>query len=103
MKSYENIKVGISGIRGVIGDTLTPENVIGFTRAFSTLVRKGRVAVATDSRPSGEFVKNAVVAGLQYSRITYITFIKTFIIITPLPSMPYIHNNPFPLLGYAVH
>ncbi len=70
MKSYENIKVGISGIRGIIGDTLTPENVINFTRAFSTLVRKGRVAVATDSRPSGEFVKNAVVSGLLYSRIT---------------------------------
>ncbi len=70
MKSYENIKVGISGIRGIVGDTLTPENVISFTRAFSTLVRKGRVAVATDSRPSGEFVKNAVVSGLLYSRIT---------------------------------
>lgn len=70
MKSYENIKVGISGIRGIVGDTLTPENVISFTRAFSTLIRKGRVAVATDSRPSGEFVKNAVVSGLLYSRIT---------------------------------
>jgi phosphomannomutase len=70
MKSYENIKVGISGIRGVIGDTLTPENIINFTRAFSTLIRKGRVAVASDSRPSGEFVKNAVLSGLVYSRIT---------------------------------
>lgn len=28
----ENIKVGISGIRGVVGDTLTPENVINLTR-----------------------------------------------------------------------
>jgi phosphomannomutase len=70
MKSYENIKVGISGIRGVVGDTLTPENVINFTRAFSTLIRKGTVAVATDSRPSGELVKNAVLSGLVYSRIT---------------------------------
>ena len=70
MKSYENIKVGISGIRGVIGDTLTPGNIINFTRAFSTLTRKGTVAVATDSRPSGELVKNAVFAGLVYSRIT---------------------------------
>jgi phosphomannomutase len=70
MKSYENIKIGISGIRGVVGDTLTPENVTQFTRAFSTLVRKGRVGVATDSRPSGRFVKDAVVAALLYSRIT---------------------------------
>ena len=70
MKSYENIKIGISGIRGIIGDTLTPENVINFTRAFSTLIRKGKVAVASDSRPSGKFVKNAVLAGLVYSRIT---------------------------------
>ncbi len=70
MKSYENIKVGISGIRGVIGDTLTPENIINFTRAFSTLIRKGKVAVASDSRPSGEFIKNAVLAGLVYSRVT---------------------------------
>jgi len=70
VRSIDNIKIGISGIRGVIGETLNPENIINFVRAFSTLVRKGQVAVATDSRISGEFIRNAVFSGLIYSGIT---------------------------------
>lgn len=70
MKQVENIKIGISGVRGIIGETLQPEIVIRFSRAFATLLRKGRVAVGRDSRVSGEFIRRGVFAGLMFSGIT---------------------------------
>lgn len=70
MKAFDNLKIGISGVRGVIGETLSPELVVNLTRAFSTLVQSGKVAVARDTRVSGELIKNAVFSGLVYSGIT---------------------------------
>ena len=60
MRRVENIKIGISGVRGIVGDTLSPELVMNFTRAFATLIGKGKIAVATDSRVSGDFLKRIV-------------------------------------------
>ena len=70
MRTVENIKIGISGVRGIIGETLSPEIVLNFTQAFSTLIGKGKVAVAKDSRVSGEFIERAVFSGLIFSGIT---------------------------------
>jgi phosphomannomutase len=80
MKRIQNIKIGISGIRGIIGETLDPEQIVNLTRAFSTMVGNGNVAVATDTRCSGEMVKRSVLAGLIYSGITPI---DTFTLPTP--------------------
>lgn len=70
MQQINNIKIGISGIRGIVGETLDPEHVLNLTRAFATLVGPGKVAVATDSRISGEMIKRAVFSGLIFSGIT---------------------------------
>ncbi len=80
MKRIQNIKIGISGIRGIIGETLAPEQVVNLTRAFSTLIGSGRVAVATDTRPTGQMIKRAVFSGLIFSEITPV---DTFILPTP--------------------
>ena len=56
--------VSVSGIRGVIGDSLTPEAVSRFGAALGTYLHGGRVVVSRDSRPSGEMFKHAVFAGL---------------------------------------
>ncbi|MCX5801129.1 MAG: phosphoglucosamine mutase [Candidatus Eisenbacteria bacterium] len=56
--------IGVSGVRGVVGKSFTPELVSRFASAFSTLVRRGRVVVGRDSRPSGEMLKHAVMSGL---------------------------------------
>lgn len=70
MKRINNIKIGISGIRGIVGETLDPEHVVNLTRAFATLVGSGKVAVAQDSRLSGDMIKRAVFSGLIFSGIT---------------------------------
>jgi phosphomannomutase len=56
--------VSVSGIRGIIGDSLTPEAACRFAAALGTHLNGGRVVVARDSRPSGEMLKHAVLAGL---------------------------------------
>lgn len=80
MRRIHNIKIGISGIRGIIGESLSPEQVVSLTRAFSTLIGHGRVAVAKDSRLSGDTIKRAVFAGLIFSGITPV---DTFTLPTP--------------------
>ena len=50
------LKIGISGVRGVVGETFTPELVVGFAQAFGTYLGPGRVLVCRDTRPSGPMV-----------------------------------------------
>ncbi len=57
--------VGVSGIRGIVGDSLTPEAACRFAAALGSYLNGGRVLVARDSRPSGDMLKHAVFAGLQ--------------------------------------
>lgn len=58
------LMVGISGIRGIVGETLTPAVALEFAQAFGTLLGGGRVVLARDSRPSGEMFESAAAAGL---------------------------------------
>jgi phosphomannomutase len=64
MARRSSLKVGISGIRGIVGETLTPQLVTTFVEAFGTVVGPGSVIVGRDTRISGEMMKNAVFAGL---------------------------------------
>jgi phosphomannomutase len=64
MPRRSSLKVGISGVRGVVGELLTPQLVTTFAQAFGTFVGPGAVVVGRDTRVSGEMVKNAVFAGL---------------------------------------
>lgn len=54
-----------SGIRGVVGNGLDPILVTAYAAAFGTLLRKGRVVLGRDARPSGELVASAARAGLM--------------------------------------
>jgi phosphomannomutase len=56
--------VSVSGIRGVVGDTLTPDVTARFAAAFGS-IGSGPVVVARDSRPSGDMLRHAVYAGLM--------------------------------------
>ncbi|HKW97369.1 MAG TPA: phosphoglucosamine mutase [Bryobacteraceae bacterium] len=58
------LKIGVSGIRGVVGEFLTPALACSFAQAYGTYVRGGRVVVGRDTRPSGEMLGHAVAAGL---------------------------------------
>jgi len=60
----EPLKIGITGVRGVVGETLTPELVVRFAEAFGSYVDGGTVLVCRDPRPSGPMVQAAVTSGL---------------------------------------
>ena len=64
MPDHELI-VSVSGIRGIVGGSLTPEAACRFAAALGTQLGGGRVLVARDSRPSGDMLKHSVFAGLQ--------------------------------------
>jgi phosphomannomutase len=64
MRPIPTLKISVSGVRGVVGDSLTPEMVTRFAQAFGTYVGGGRVVMGRDPRTSGEMVRQAVVAGL---------------------------------------
>lgn len=61
------LKIGIAGVRGIVGETLTPELVIAFAQAFGTYLDSGRILICRDTRASGPMVRAAVAAGLLAS------------------------------------
>jgi len=58
------LKIGITGVRGIVGETFTPEVAVGFAQAFGTYLDSGRILVCRDTRLSGPMVRSAVVSGL---------------------------------------
>jgi len=58
------LKIGITGVRGVVGETFTPELAVEFSQAFGTYLDGGRILVCRDTRPSGPMVQAAVMSGL---------------------------------------
>jgi phosphomannomutase len=58
------LKIGISGVRGVVGETFTPELVAEFAQAFATYLGGGPVLLGRDTRPSGAMLAAAVSSGL---------------------------------------
>lgn len=58
------LKIGITGVRGIVGDTFTPEVAVGFSQAFGTYLDGSRILVCRDTRASGPMVRAAVIAGL---------------------------------------
>jgi len=43
----------ISGIRGIVGKTLTPQTVMSHTKAFLDLLNAKKIVIGRDSRPTG--------------------------------------------------
>lgn len=58
------LKIGITGVRGIVGESFTPELVVEFAQAFGTYMDGGRILVCRDTRPSGPMVQAGVSAGL---------------------------------------
>ena len=65
MKPIRTLKISISGVRGVIGDSLSPPLLTRFAESFGTYLNSGKIVVGGDTRTSGEMVKHAVFAGLM--------------------------------------
>jgi phosphomannomutase len=67
LKAIRTLKISISGVRGVIGQSLTPTLLTRFAQAFGTHTGSGTIVVGRDPRTSGEMVKHAVIAGILSS------------------------------------
>ena len=60
-----SLMVSISGIRGVFGTDLTPQNLALYASAFGTWLGGGTVVLGRDSRVTGELCERIVTAALQ--------------------------------------
>ncbi len=67
MRAIPTLKISISGVRGVVGESLTPTLLTRFAQAFGTYVVSATIVIGHDPRTSGEMVKQAVIAGLLSS------------------------------------
>lgn len=56
--------VSVSGIRGIVGEELTPEVALAFAASLGTKTQGGRIVLSRDGRPSGTMLRHAVLAGL---------------------------------------
>jgi phosphomannomutase len=56
--------VSVSGIRGIVGETFTPEVIIGYVHAYVKVVGKGSIFIGRDSRVTGEMVESLVAGTL---------------------------------------
>ena len=64
MSASDGLIVSVSGIRGVVGRSLTPAAALAFASALAAHVKGGPVVVGRDGRPSGLMLRHAVLAGL---------------------------------------
>ena len=77
----EALMLGVSGLRGTVGGTLTPPVVSQLAAAFAVWLKQTRtpangthfrVVIGRDSRPSGPWVRDAAVAALTASGVEVI-------------------------------
>lgn len=57
----------VSGIRGIVGDTFTPELICKAAPAFAKFAGSGTVVVGRDSRPTGEALSMNIISSLILS------------------------------------
>ncbi|HEY0241778.1 MAG TPA: phosphoglucosamine mutase [Gemmatimonadaceae bacterium] len=69
--AYEGLMVSVSGVRGRVGEALTPEIVAKFAAGFGAWARgrdsggRARIVVGRDSRVSGPMFQPVVISALQ--------------------------------------
>jgi phosphomannomutase len=58
------LMISISGVRGIVGESLTEDVVFAWARAFGSQMMPGPVVVGNDSRPSREMMRSTIFKGL---------------------------------------
>lgn len=64
MSNFAPLIVSVSGVRGVVGQSLTPQVALAFASAYAAHLGGGVVVISRDGRPSGMMLRYAVQAGL---------------------------------------
>jgi len=60
------LKISVSGVRGIVGESLTPQAVLEFGLAFGTFTKGSKIVIGRDTRISGQLVRDALVCGLEF-------------------------------------
>lgn len=58
------LMISVSGIRGVYGETFTPDLAVQFAAHFGIACGRGKIIIGRDSRTTGEAMMHAIVSGL---------------------------------------
>lgn len=61
------LKISISGVRGIVDESLTAEVAENFARAFGTYTKGGKIVIGRDTRSHGEYLKKIILLGLKSS------------------------------------
>ncbi|MCZ2340685.1 MAG: phosphoglucosamine mutase [Bacteroidales bacterium] len=62
---HPELIVSVSGVRGIVGHSLTPDDAVRFGQAYGNFVGSGKtILLSRDGRPSGWMLGHAVTAGL---------------------------------------
>jgi phosphomannomutase len=56
--------ISVSGLRGIVGETLTPDVAISYACAFASTLPEGPVVITRDGRKTGLMLANALFSGL---------------------------------------
>jgi phosphomannomutase len=57
--------ISVSGVRGIVGESLTPDIVLKFGISYGTYIKGNkRIVVGKDTRITGDMVVNALISGL---------------------------------------
>ncbi len=82
------LKIGISGVRGIVGETIIPELVMDFACAFGTFLDSKKVLVGRDTRVSGPMLHEATLSALVSTGCTVLD-----LGICPTPIIQYMVKN----------
>ena len=84
------LMVSISGVRGIVGDSLNPEIVQKYALAFGSFLEKSPIIIGRDSRTSGTSISNILKGCLQASGCEVIDI---GIVPTPTVQMEILHHQ----------
>lgn len=85
-----SLMISVSGIRGIFGTDLNPENLARFTAAFGTWAGPGSIVVGRDTRVTGALCEQIVVSTLQ---ATGCDVIRAGVVPTPTVEMAVLNHN----------
>ena len=63
-RNVSSLIVSISGLRGIVGDSLTPETVIRYANAFAKFTDRKKIVVGRDGRYHGEMLAEILIGTL---------------------------------------
>jgi len=57
--------ISVSGLRGVVGESLTPQVAVNYAAAYSAIAKPGPFVITRDGRASGVLLADAIIAALN--------------------------------------